>query len=75
MAAVGAETAIGIALPLLECCNRWYGCSEEGGGDLAASYWTLGEVREARGLAFDNRNSGPRFHCALLLTTFATPRL
>ena len=25
--AVGAETVVGIVLPLLECCNEWYGCS------------------------------------------------
>ena len=57
--AVGAETAVGIALPLLERCDAvtgWCGRSEEGGGDHATSYWTL--VREGRGLAFDNRNNG-----------------
>ena len=40
-------------------CNGWCGYSEESGGDLTASYCTL--VREARRLAFDNRNSSPRF--------------
>jgi hypothetical protein len=31
--AVGAETAVGIALPLLERCNEWYGCSWCGDSD------------------------------------------
>jgi hypothetical protein len=38
---VGAEKAVGIALPLLERCDAvtgWCGYNEESGGDLAASY-------------------------------------
>ena len=53
--AVGAETAVGITLPLLERCDAvtgWCGCREEGGGDLAIPYWI-----PWRGQAFDNRKA------------------